>query len=100
MLSMGVVDRRSGDESESADSVEVECSGAEFGPADGVDEPAPWDFGLAGFDLCDFAFSAGSLAVAVTELRCRSGGPRGGEDVLVGVDLHDATLGPFGALLT
>ncbi len=73
---MGVVDRWSGDESESADSVEVECSGAEFGPADGVDESAPGDLGLVCFDLGDFAFGSGSLAVSVTELGCRSGGSR------------------------
>ena len=97
VVEWGVVGCLSGDESESADAVEVEGSGAEFGPADGVDEPALWDLGLAGFDLCDFAFSAGSLAVAVTELRCRSRSSRGGEDVLVGVDFHDATLGPFRA---
>ena len=66
-------------------------------PRDGVGEPAPGDLGLACFDLGDFAFSSGSFAVAVPELRCRSGSSGSSEDLFVGVDLDHATLDSFRA---
>ena len=88
---------RSVDEAESADPVEVERSGAELDPTNGVGEPAPGDLGLAGFDLGDFAFGSGSFAVAVPELRCRPGSTGSSEDLFVGVDLDHATLDSFRA---